>query len=56
MYTLTNEELKQWKDDMFKLCEQLEGKTDNLSNAMRITACETISQILSELIRRDATL
>lgn len=54
MNTLTIEELKQWKADLFELCEKLKGKTDAISNAMRIVSCENISQIQSELIRRNA--
>ena len=54
MRNLTTAELKQWKKDLFDLCERLKGKTDSVSNAMRITACQQIEQILSELIRRNA--
>lgn len=53
MLRLTTAELKQWKSDLFALCESLEGKTDSASNAMRITACAQIEQIMYELIRRN---
>lgn len=52
MRTLTTEELTKWKNDLFDLCERLKGKTDSVSNAMRITACQQIEEIQSELIRR----
>lgn len=54
MRDLTTEELNQWYADMKALCESLKGKTDSISNAIRITACETMSQIITERIRRNS--
>ena len=53
MLRLTTAELKQWKSDLFALCESLKNKNDGMSNAMRITACAQIEQIMYELIRRN---
>lgn len=53
MRTLSTDKLKQWFNDMKAQCEQLKGKTDNISNAIRMVNCEQMSQIMSELIRRN---
>ena len=53
MRGLTTDQLKKWYNDMKEQCEQLKGKTDAVSNAIRILNCEQMSQIMSELIRRN---
>jgi hypothetical protein len=54
MRYLTLRKLYDWRRDSLKLLKTLEGKTDSVSNAMRITTIHTVEQITLELRRRNA--
>lgn len=53
MTNLTKEELTKWFNDMCKQCEELSGKTDSLSNAIRAYNVMQMTMIMNELRRRD---
>lgn len=46
--TMTREQRREYYNELAKLCESLEGKTDNISNCLRANAVSTMTMLLKE--------